>query len=202
MKQLFLLAISTFLMVLAKAQVEFGIKGGLNAATVAYINTDNSKARLGWNAGIVAEIPLQEDLFIRPEVLYSSKGFGYNATGFANAGSLRLNYVAVPVLLGYHPFSKTSLLFGPEFGFLRKAASKSQGITDDMTFGYRRFDIGVDLGIAYDISENFGAEARYNYGFKDLVNVVFLDPGGNIVSQGKNGANRVFQVGIYYWLSK
>lgn len=202
MKSFFILVIFVSIVVSVRGQVQFGVKGGLNLSTVAYINTENSKARLGWNAGALFEIPIQEDLFIRPEVLYSSKGFAYNATGFANPGSLRLNYIAVPVLFGYHPSNKTSLLFGPEFGFLRKAASKSQGITEDMTNFYRRFDLGVDLGLAYQVNQFLGAEIRYNYGFKDLVNIVYQDAAGNIVAQGKNGANRVLQIGIYYWLSK
>ncbi len=202
MRKFFLFFVIISIVTRSNGQVQFGVKGGLNFSTVAYINTGNSKARAGFNAGAMSEIPIQEDLFIRPELLYSSKGFAYNATGYANAGSLRLNYVAIPVLFGYHPFNKTSLLFGPEFGFLRKAAGKSQGITTDMTNIYRHFDIGVDLGATYDFSKTFGAEIRYNYGFKDLVNVVYLDAAGNIVSRGRNGANRVFQIGIYCWLSK
>jgi hypothetical protein len=55
------------------AQVQFGLKGGLNLATVKYINADNSKARLGWNAGLLAEVPVQEGLLVRPEVLYSRR---------------------------------------------------------------------------------------------------------------------------------
>ncbi len=69
-----------------------------------------------------------------------------------------------------------------------------------MTNFYRHFDIGFDLGIAYHISKALGAEARYNYGFKDLVNVVFENENGDITGQGKNGANRVFQFGLFYML--
>ena len=180
------------------AQMQLGLKGGVNLATTRYINDDNSKARVGWNAGLLAEIPVQDNLLIRPELLYSSKGFAFNAIGTASAGSVKLNYIAVPVLGGYRPNAKSEILIGPEFGFLRKAVSKSSGISEDMTGFYRRFDVGFDLGFAYNFTKFIGAEVRYNYGFKDLQNVVYLNDKGDITGQGKNGANRVFQFGLYY----
>jgi hypothetical protein len=122
--------------------------------------------------------------------------------GTSSAGSVRLNYIAIPILFGYRFNDKSTLLAGPEFGFLRKAVSKSLGITDDRTNFYRHFDIGFDLGLAYNISKVVGAEVRYNYGFKDLVNVVSLDQNGNITGQGKSGANRVFQFGLFYMLGQ
>ena len=113
---------------------------------------------------------------------------------------MKLNYISVPVLFGYRPDSKSEILLGPEFGFLRKAVSKSLGIREEMTYLYRHFDVGFDLGVAYNISRVFGAEARYNHGFKDLVNVVIVDDNGDITGQGKNGANRVFQFGLFFML--
>jgi len=193
---------SIFYTSLAFAQVDFGVKGGLNLATVRYFNEDNSKARAAWNVGALAEIPVQENIFIRPELLYSSKGFAYSATGTAREGSLRLNYINVPVLVGFRPARGAAIMAGPEIGFLQKAVSKSQGISNDMTSFYRHFDVGFDLGAAYNITPAFGIEARYNYGFKDLVNVVVTDENGNVTGQGKTGANSVLQLGFYYLLSK
>ncbi|MGI8637989.1 MAG: hypothetical protein ACR2KZ_21540, partial [Segetibacter sp.] len=45
------------------SQVQYGIKGGLNLATVRYLNEGNSKARPGFTTGAFAEIPVQENLF-------------------------------------------------------------------------------------------------------------------------------------------
>ena len=184
------------------SQVRLGLKGGLNFATVRYINADNSKARVGWNAGALAEIPIQDNLLIRPELLYSSKGFGFSAVGTSSSGTVKLNYITVPFLFGYKFTERSTLFAGPEFGFLRKAVSKSSGITDDRTSSYRHFNVGFDLGLAYNITKVFGAEVRYNYGFKDLVNVVYQNENGDISGQGKNGANRVFQIGLFYMLDQ
>ena len=187
-----------FLCSFLSAQIQFGLKGGVNLADVRYLNDGNTKARVGWNAGILAEMPIQENLFIRPELLYSSKGFAFSARGTSSAGSEKLNYISVPVLGGYRPTAKSEILIGPEFGFLRKAVSKSSGITEDRTDFYRHFDIGFDLGFAYNFTKVAGAEVRYNYGFKDLVNVVYTNDNGDIQGQGKNGANSVLQFGLYY----
>ena len=202
MRQLLVFVCSFLFVTISHAQVLVGIKGGLNVATVRYINSDNSKARIGWNAGLTAEIPVGEEIFIRPELLYSSKGFGYNATATSNKGSLSLNYISIPLLFGYRPGKHTELMAGPEFGYLSKAVSKSQGITDDVTSFYRHVDIGADIGAAYNFSKTFGAEVRYNYGFKDLENVPLYDNSNNLIGQGKNGANSVFQIGIYYWMNQ
>lgn len=202
MQKIILYTAFFFSCIISYSQVRLGVKGGLNLATVKYINADNSKARLGWNAGALAEIPIQDNLLIRPELLYSSKGFAFSALGTGSAGSVRLNYIAVPVLFGYRLNPKSEILLGPEFGFLRKAVSKSLGISDNMTNFYRNFDIGFDLGITYHVTKVFGVEARYNYGFKDLVNVVYQDETGDITGQGKNGANRVFQFGLFYLLGQ
>ncbi|MDQ6813192.1 MAG: PorT family protein [Bacteroidota bacterium] len=202
MKKLLIFIVLFCYTVVSFSQIEYGIKGGLNLATVRYINEDNSKARIAFNAGVFGEIPVQENLFIRPELLYSSKGFAYSASQFAREGSLRLNYIIVPLLVGYRPEAKVAFMAGPEFGFLQKAVSKSQGISNDMTNFYRHFDVGFDLGASYNFSQYFGIEGRYNYGFKDLVNVVITDNSGNVVGQGKSGANSVLQLGLYFYLSK
>lgn len=200
MQRIILFITFFFSFVISYAQIQFGLKGGLNLANVRYINTDNSKARVGWNAGALAEIPVQDNLLIRPELQYSSKGFGFSARGTNSAGSVRLNYIAVPVLFGYRFNTKSEILLGPELGFLSKAVSKSSGISNDMTNSFRHFDVGFDLGLAYNFTKVLGAEVRYNYGFKDLVNVVYINDNGDISGQGKNGANSVLQVGLFYML--
>src|SRR4051794_33716715 len=100
MKKHLLIAIVLLSFSYANSQVQFGIKGGINLASVKYISTENSKARLGWNAGGVFKIPIDNHFFIQPEVQYSSKGYAYSATATTFEGSMRLNYVAVPALGG------------------------------------------------------------------------------------------------------
>jgi len=202
MRKFLLTALTWLVAFTVNSQVKYGIKAGGNLASVRYIEEEISRARLGFNAGIAVEAVVAEQLVVRPELLYSGKGFGFRATAGNMEGTQRLNYIAVPILLGYYPTKKLSLMAGPEFGYLSKAVSKSQGITTDYTNFYRRFDIGVDIGAAYNFSSQFSLEARYNHGFKGLVNTVYTDYSGTITGQGKNGANSVLQFGIVWWLSE
>src|SRR3954464_4461015 len=81
MKTLFSFLLATIITGVSFSQVQFGLKGGINLATVRALNEDNSKARLGYYIGGLGEIG-HYDLFIRPELIYSSKGFGYSAREF------------------------------------------------------------------------------------------------------------------------
>jgi len=202
MRKFLLTALTWLVAFTVNSQVKYGIKAGGNLASVRYIEEEISRARLGFNAGIAVEAVVAEQLVVRPELLYSGKGFGFRATAGNMEGTQRLNYIAVPILLGYYPTKKLSLMAGPEFGYLSKAVSKSQGITTDYTNFYRRFDIGVDIGAAYNFSSQFSLEARYNHGFKGLVNTVYTDNSGTVTGQGKNGANSVLQFGFIWWLSE
>lgn len=184
-----------------QAQVKYGTKAGGNLASVRYIDEDISKARLGIYAGLAFEIPVATQLVLRPEAMYSSKGFGFKASADNMGGSQRLNYIDVPIMAGFYPTKKLCLLAGPEFGYLMKAVTRSQGIKEDNTSFYRRFDVGFDLGAAYNFNKQLSVEGRYNYGFKDLANVVFTDTQGNVTGQGHSGANRVMQLGVIWWLS-
>ena len=130
-------------------------------------------------------------------MLYSVKGYRSPATQFSGEATVSLNYITLPILAGYHATDDLSVFIGPEFGFLTSAKSKIDGSKLDISKNYRGFDIGVDIGAAYQLSKSVGVDLRYNYGFKDLMNVIFTDQFGNVTGEGKAGANRVLQVGVF-----
>ena len=197
-----LTAIMLMLISAANSQVKYGLKTGGNVASVSYIEEDISRARLGVHAGIAAEAVIVPQVFVRPELLYSSKGFGFKATATNMAGSQRLNYITVPILFGYYASERLSFLAGPEISYLLKSVARSQDITSDYTGLYRRLDMGINVGIACNLSSQISVEGRYTHGFKDLVNTIYTDNTGNVTGQGKNGANRVLQFSIVLWLSE
>jgi hypothetical protein len=59
-----------------------------------------------------------------------------------------------------------------------------------------KFDVGLDIGVNYNIIGKIGIEVRYNYGFNTLYAVDATGNGYGI----PNGANRVFQIGLNYIL--
>lgn len=183
---------------LGYSQVDFGVKSGINIATtkdfIAF-----PKNRLGWYAGGFAKIPVHKRLFFQPELLYSSKGNGekkYTAVKTV----FSFNYLNALILLGYNIDHKTSLVFGPELGYLTSARMiYDNNGSENVTKNYPpKFDIGLDVGLSYRIIKNVGVEVRYNYGFNTLYSV---DAVGNRNIETK-GANRVFQIGFTYMFNK
>ena len=184
------------------SQVQVGVKGGINIANVKYRDSDPNTPSVSFNGGVLAKIDLSKGFFIRPEVQYSVKGYRFPSMGANGTGTLRLNYAAVPILAGFPIGDKFQGLIGPEFGFLTKATSVFSGNKVDMSDSYQHFDWGLDLGATYKITDALGVEVRYNYGFRGLVKGITTDQNGGQTGSTKDGANRVFQAGLYYLFVK
>ena len=195
-------AVSFFLCLigyLSFGQVSYGLKSGINIATtrdlIAY-----PRNRLGWYAGGFAVIPIRKNFFLQTELIYSSKGNrSYNQIGPWKIIT-RLNYLNLPILLGYKIDQKTSLLFGPEFGYKTSAYTvfSNGNRFDDSKHYPPDFDLALAVGISHKATKNVSVEIRYNYGFKTLY---YVDEGGIRHSEIRGG-NRVFQIGIRYKFNK
>lgn len=202
MKRIVCLALLLILIKAPHAQVQAGLKAGLNLANVYVEGDEDSRARAALHAGALLNIALPNKLFLQPELLYSVKGRRTLATAANNEAKLSLAYITVPLLVGYRYTKNFAIALGPEFGFLTGANSKFNGINNDVSAFYRKFDAGLDLALAYSFTKDLGLDVRYNYGFKDLINGVFTDAYGNVVGQGRIGANRVLQVGLCYFTGR
>lgn len=203
MKKIFITTfLITFSLIQSFGQISFGVKAGLNVSNVKNVGSADNKARPGFYGGLLTEIKIGKKVIVRPEVLYSIKGNKFPATAFNGGGTLSLNYISIPLLGGFRPTDKFTILLGPEFNFLTTANSKFDGSNHDGTKIYRKFDFAIDLGATYSIINGLGVELRYSYGFEDLVDVTYTDQNGNDIGTGRIGSNRVFQLGVFYRFSK
>jgi opacity protein-like surface antigen len=103
MKNLFRLSVlSAFLLIafVSQAQVNYGVKGGLNVSTLSgYSKIAETKHKPGFNIGLVGQINLPSNVFIQPELLFSQEGIrGKKDKKFSNR---MLNYLQLPVYVGY-----------------------------------------------------------------------------------------------------
>ena len=198
MKKLFLglgLVAGTF----AFAQT-FGIKGGMNVSSLSNdAGLDDSKSKIGFNAGVFMNAPLAESFSIQPEVLYSQ--YGSKAESGNTSTSLKFDYITVPVMFQYNATPEFYLEAGPEFGFLVSAKSKntvsngngSGSDTNELNKdNFNGFNFGLGLGLGFDITKNFGVNARYTAGFSDVTK-----PESDPSTDAKNRNNN-FQVGLSY----
>ena len=157
--------------------IEFGIKGGLNFASISGDNTNDFEPVTGFNFGVFAEIPISEKFSFQPELLYSGQGYSFNDNTIA------LNYLNMPIMGKYYVTKGLSIEAGPQIGFLLSAKNESIDVKDS----FNTVDFGVNFGLGYKLDSGLNFGARYNLG---LSNINKEDTFTN-----KNG---VFQVSIGY----
>jgi opacity protein-like surface antigen len=190
MKKAFILFITMFYFLQVFGQFQLGYKLGLNISTIKNaVFGDKYNSHVSINTGLVADYEINKKYFLQAEILVSKKGFS-NLLIPSGTTAQQLNYISVPVLFGYSPFKKISLLIGPEFNYLISAYSGSAK-TDD-TNSFQKFDIGLDAGVSYNFYKVLSLELRYNYGLSKIIK--------QIPNSGypESGNNRVFQINLAY----
>jgi hypothetical protein len=177
------------------SQSKFSIKSGFNISTIKDL-IQYPENRLGYYGGVQFAVVVKKKLLFQPEILYSSKGYKTKDLAGGRTIVMRLNYLTLPLLLGYMIDSKTKLLVGGELGYLVEAKVNR---TDDAINSFsKRLDAGLLIGISYSLIDRIGAEIRYDYGFKGFYQ-------NDAVGQRRGellAGNRAFQMGIFYTLRK
>lgn len=181
MKNLLLIAIISLLSiggVQAQEFFNFGVKGGVNFATITGDDADelDAKMKTGFHLGVFAEIMISDKFGIQPEVLYSAQGAKSEVAFFEEFGNvdvkIKLDYISVPVMLKYFVAPGFSLEAGPQFSFLTKseieAEFQGETETEDLEDDTESFDLGGAVGIGYGLPQGFLVQARYVMGFSDV----------------------------------
>ncbi|WP_166384868.1 porin family protein [Polaribacter sp. 11A2H] len=185
MKKVLLVTLLTVLSIVnANAQdIEFGVKAGLNFASINGDNTKDLGTVTSFNFGLMAEIPFTEKFSIQPELLFSGHGF---STGSDTNDFVALNYLNIPLMGKYYVTKRLSFEAGPQVGFLLSATDDNTKA--DVKNAYKDLDFGVNLGLGYKLDNGLNFSARYNVGLSDI----------NEVKTDKN-RNGVFQVSVGYF---
>jgi len=188
-----------FLTIVSSAQslipIKYGIKTGLNFSSLNISSiegvkpTDNS-SQAGIAAGFIVHIPLSDEWFINPEVLYSQKGASFNYAfthdyelnqrdEYKTTNQLTLSYVELNPTISYKATDKLALNFGPSVSFLigekyvytQDPVRDITNITHILTDGLvetTSLDVGLNLGISYFFTEHFFVDTRVYTGFMEV----------------------------------
>ncbi|KQT18194.1 opacity protein [Chryseobacterium sp. Leaf404] len=190
--------------------VRFGLKAGMNVASLSKdAGLEDQKSKIGFNAGVFANIPVAESFSIQPEVLYNQLGSkvenSYTVLGVTTreSYSTNLDYISVPVMFQYNFVPNFYVEAGPEFGFMISAKNKGDrtttsggnttmvSYTDDINKdNLNTFNFGVGLGAGYYFTDNIGVTARYVAGVTDVAKD---RPSGSDAIRNNN-----FQVGLAF----
>jgi hypothetical protein len=183
-------------------KIEFGLKAGLNAATLTDMGGDvYGYSSIGSvNGGALLNIKFSDrnsGFSLQPEAVFSGQGGVYssnNYDGFTYHNyTTHLTYLNIPVLLQYQFRNGFRLETGPQFGVLLNA--RETGYGEDGGVNVKRFyktsDFSWAFGGGFISHTGFGVDARFNLGLSDINNDTSVGNDANI-------NNDVFQIGIFY----
>ncbi len=165
----------------AKAQVDFGIRGGVNFATFNDIDA-NVESRTGLMIGAYLSYPISNSpISIQPAVLYTQKGATTDGLTENNIVEVKLDYIEIPVLAKFDYITDGGLTpfvyFGPYIGF--NLSADAEYTDGDITPGVDIEDNvkSTDFGIVVGAGLGFGqidVGIRYSAGltpiFEDALN--------------------------------
>ena len=202
MKKLASILALVFLTIVSSAQslipIKYGIKAGLNLSSlnissIEGVNPTDNSSQTGIAAGFIVHIPLSDEWFINPEVLYSQKGakFNYAFTHdyeinqrdeYKTTNQVTLSYVELNPTISYKATDKLALNFGPSVSFLigeditpqdleRDNANTAHILTDGLV-ETASLDVGLNLGISYFFTEHFFVDSRVYTGFIEVASVI------------------------------
>lgn len=170
----------------------FGVKGGVNFATVTGDDFDSPDSRTSFHVGALAEFPLAEILSLQVEALYSGQGFKSNIPGGLFGGDekveYQLDYINVPVLAKVYIFQGLSLEAGPQFSFKVNEEIDADANADDGDLDLNEakdFEFGVAGGVTFETQMGLFATGRYIMGVTDIF-------------EDSDAKNAVFQIGVGY----
>lgn len=159
-------------------ELDLGVKAGVNFANIS--DVDNLSSKTGFQAGIFAGIKFTDKVGVQADVLYSQQGAEFDF------GKFDVNYINIPIVLKYYLVQGLNVQAGPQFGFV---------LDDDIyndNFGVHsvegnaeKSDVSAVVGAGYDFPFGIRLDARYNFGFTD------------VLKDGKS-KNNVFSVALGY----
>jgi len=182
-----------------KAQTTFGVKGGLNLAS---INVDNSDMIFAWQAGAFSHMPLGGKVFFQPELLISRKGTRLKDFFYTSDLTFNIVYLSMPLVMGVEAGEHFLFHIGPELSY-RLAGEfeiEDQESNQDKEY-YSDWDFGLDAGVTYQMTKRFGLTLRYCFGFTNVMQIKFVDELGQDLGGFSEGKNRVLQASINYTIS-
>lgn len=205
MRRLFVTLMTVFCFTtFVNAQVEYGIRGGLNMSNLEG-DVENTENYYSFHIGFFTSFKITDRLSIQPEIQYSSQGADYEYT-FSEAdlqgsedGELRFQYLNLPVMFKFDIAKGFFVQAGPQAGYLAHSKQvtnyieKQEGnivYQDYSSRNLRKFtneiDYGVTAGIGYQFKDGLFAEVRYYYGLND------------VIKDMEENRNSVFQFSIGY----
>ncbi len=215
-KLLLIVGVAIFTLSAQSQELRFGVKGGVNLASLGGDDTGDLKGRTGFHVGGLVEIQISDKFSVQPELLYSAQGaemefsesfdeFGMNFSMEAKS-KLKLDYINVPIMAKYYVIEGLAIEAGPQIGFLMSAKQKTdvsisgnipeefldmfdfEETDEDVKDQLNTLDFALGLGASYRLDMGVFFGARYSLGLSNI-----YKEADDVKNQ-----NNVFQVSVGY----
>ena len=189
----------------SQAQLQFGLKGGVNYNSDSFESVSNdvlngAKTKTGIHTGlwVRAKLPII-GFYIRPELVYTELNNSVNYKGTFSAPEntdFKFRKIDVPVLIGKKFLGIGNVFAGPSFQYILSSDFELNDLKEVST---ENFSLGIQLGAGIELGR-LGIDLRWERGLSKT-ETVFLD---NTDFSNLNFDKRVSQIifGISYKLSK
>ncbi len=155
-----------------KQGIGIGAKAGLNFSNITKANDIGNSSRTGFMVGAFLAPPSKKIISSRTEIIFSRQGYNYKTN--TSTGSVDLNYIILPQLMGINITRFVQLQVGMQMAFLLNAkADSSKPSSGSNPYGaimdyYNRFDYGAAAGIEIFPIKNLLIGARFNISFGNI----------------------------------
>lgn len=166
--------------------ITFGLRTGLNFATMTGDVDEDCSRRTTYHVGVVADIPLMQSLYIQTGLYLQNKGIklDYEEDGWYEKNSVNPMYIQIPILASYrYDFNDALQLqvnFGPYFAYGIGGKEKEEygydGHTEEKEeydlFGdegaYKNFDCGLQIGAGITFASHYYFGFTYEFGLANI----------------------------------
>ena len=216
MKKLFTAAIVALSMMFgannAQAQVQFGIKGGLNVTSMSLdkdklLDTEN---QTGFFIGPTVKFTLPiVGLGIDASALYDQREAKAKIKGDGDekditSARLKTQAINIPINVRYGvglgSVANVFFFAGPQFGF--NVGDKNKSIFQDAAeWKLKSSNFSVNVGLGFTVLSHLQVSANYNIACGKTGDVTFSDAANTALQDvlGKNGKANAWQVGLAYY---
>ena len=194
----------------AKAQIKFGVKGGLNLASASLSDAWDAKGNAdnytGFFIGPMVDITIPIiGLGVDGALMYSQKGAKISFDDDLGSTTFKQQGIEIPVNLKYSIGlgSLASIYFaaGPSFYFNMKS-------DDDFTFNsvagsldYDKSEVSLNLGAGVKLLRHLQLGVNYNMGLTDSAKAKIDSPNSSDIwdtINGKSYKSKMWQVSVAY----
>lgn len=203
MHRIFLSILFTTTASVAAAQnVRFGVKAGpsytkFRGVDPAQLSSASNAYRLGFHAGVLAEVKVTDTFSVQPELLYSQKGAKNKLVSEIYDV---FSYLDLPIMVKAR-LGETGFFLegGPQFGYLLRATSTFMDYSYNVRDSYEKVDVGYAAGLGYQLASGPLLGFRFNGGLTRLNQPIIS---GGQIRATENMWNNAFQLYAGYLLRR